>query len=91
MDDVAEGDDSIYLVTLKSEEDETTISFQFKDILRGIFYTENGEGNPTGFRTAFFEVTGVIDQTHFYCIPLNNIPSQRFMTLARQGNKSDAH
>ena len=91
VDDVAEGDDGIYLVTLKSEEDEATINFQFKDILRGIFYTENDEGNPSGFRSAFFEVTGVIDQTHFYCIPLNNIPPQRFMTLARQGNKSDAH
>lgn len=91
VDDVAEGDDGIYLVTLKSDEDEVTINFQFKDILRGIFYTENNEGNPSGFRTAFFEVTGVIDQTHFYCIPLNNIPPQRFMTLARQGNKSDAH
>lgn len=91
VDDVAEGDDGIYLVTLKSDEDETAINFQFKDILRGIFYTENDEGNPSGFRTAFFEVTGVIDQMHFYCIPLNNIPPQRFMTLARQGNKSDAH
>lgn len=91
VDDVAEGDDGIYLVTLKSDEDEATINFQFKDILRGIFYTENDEGNPSGFRTAFFEVTGVIDQTHFYCIPLNNIPPQRFMTLARQGNKSDTH
>lgn len=91
VDDVAEGDDGIYFVTLKSDEDEATINFQFKDILRGIFYTENDEGNPSGFRTAFFEVTGVIDRTHFYCIPLNNIPPQRFMTLARQGNKSDAH
>lgn len=91
VDDVAEGDDGIYLVTLKSDEDETAINFQFKDILRGIFYTENDEGNPSGFHTAFFEVTGVIDRTHFYCIPLNNIPPQRFMTLARQGNKSDAH
>ena len=91
VDDVAEGDDGIYLVMLKSDEDETAINFQFKDILRGIFYTENDEGNPSGFRTAFFEVTGVIDRTHFYCIPLNNIPPQRFMTLARQGNKSDAH
>lgn len=91
VDDVAEGDDGIYLVTLKSDEDAPAINFQFKDILRGIFYTENDEGNPSGFRTAFFEVTGVIDQTHFYCIPLNNIPPQRFMTLARQGNKSDAH
>lgn len=62
VDDVAEGDDGIYLVTLKSDEDEVTINFQFKDILRGIFYTENNEGNPSGFRTAFFEVTGVIDQ-----------------------------
>lgn len=63
VDDVAEGDDGIYLVTFKSDEDETAISFQFKDILRSIFYTENGEGNPAGVRTAFFEVTGVIDQT----------------------------
>ncbi len=91
VDDVAEGDDGIYLVTLKSDEGETAINFQFKDILRGIFYAENDEGNPSGFRTAFFEVTGVIDRTHFYCIPLNRIPPQRFMTLARQGNKSDAH
>ena len=91
VDDVAEGDDGIYLVTLKSDEGETAINFQFKDILRGIFYAENDEGNPSGFRTVFFEVTGVIDRTHFYCIPLNNIPPQRFMTLARQGNKSDAH
>lgn len=91
VDDVAEGDDGIYLVTLKSDEDAPAINFQFKDILRGIFYTENDEGNPSGFRTAFLEVTGVIDRTHFYCIPLNNIPPQRFMTLARQGNKSDAH
>lgn len=88
---MAEGDDGIYLVTLKSDEGETAINFQFKDILRGIFYAENDEGNPSGFRTVFFEVTGVIDRTHFYCIPLNNIPPQRFMTLARQGNKSDAH
>ncbi len=65
VDDVAEGDDGIYLVTLKSDEGETAINFQFKDILRGIFYAENDEGNPSGFRTAFFEVTGVIDRTHF--------------------------
>lgn len=89
VDDVAEGDDGIYLIALKSKEGEATINFQFKDILRGIFYTENEEGNPAGFRTAYFEVTGVIDQTRFYCVALNDIPPQRFMTLARQGNKSD--
>lgn len=89
VDDVAEGDDGIYLIALKSKEGEATINFQFKDILRGIFYTENEEGNSAGFRTAYYEVTGVIDQTRFYCISLNDIPPQRFMTLARQGNKSD--
>lgn len=31
VDDVAESDDGIYLVTLKSDEDETAISFQFKE------------------------------------------------------------
>ena len=89
IDEVAEDSDGIYLVALKAEEGESAINFQFKDILRGIFYTQNEEGEPSGFRPAFYEVTGVIDQTRFYCIPLNDIPPQRFMTLARQGNKSD--
>jgi hypothetical protein len=89
VDDVAVDGSGIYLLTLKGKEGEPTINFQFKDILRGIFYTENQDGNPSGFQTAYYEVTGVIDQSRFYCIPLNGIPPQRFMTLARQGNKSD--
>ena len=89
VDEVAEDSDGIYLVALKAKEGESAINFQFKDILRGIFYTQNEEGEPSGFQPAFYEVTGVIDQTRFYCIPLNDIPPQRFMTLARQGNKSD--
>lgn len=88
IDDVAVND-GVYLITLKSKEGETTINFQYKDILRGIFYKEKEQGNPAGFQTAYYEVTGVIDQTRFYCVPLNDIPPQRFMTLARQGNKSD--
>ncbi len=91
VDDVWEDEEGIFGVELKAKEGETTINFQFKDILRGIFYTENAEGNPAGFRTAYFEVTGVINQTSFYCVALNGIPPQRFMTLARQGNKSDEH
>ena len=31
----------------------------------------------------------MIDDTHFDCIPLNGIIPQRFMTLARQGNKTN--
>jgi hypothetical protein len=89
VDDVAVDGSGIYLLTLKGKEGEATINFQFKDILRGIFYSENEDGEPSGFQTAYYEVTGVIDQSRFYCIPLNGIPPQRFMTLARQGNKSD--
>jgi hypothetical protein len=89
IDDVATDSSGIYLITLKSKEGEATINFQFKEILRGIFQTTNAEGNPSGFQTAYYEVTGVIDELRFYCLPLNGIPPQRFMTLARQGNKSD--
>jgi hypothetical protein len=95
VDDAATDGSGVYLITLKSKEGETTINFQFKDILRGIFYSENGNGGNSeenesaGFQTAYYEVTGVIDQQRFYCVPLNDIPPERFMTLARQGNKSD--
>jgi hypothetical protein len=89
VDDVATDGSGIYLLTLKSQESEPTTNFRFKDILRGVFYTKNEDGEPNGFATAYYEVTGVIDQTRFYCLPLNGIPPQRFMTLARQGNKSD--
>lgn len=83
VDDVWEDDDGIYLVTLKKKEGEPTLNFSFKDILRGIFKTESG------FATAYFEVTGIVDDCRFDCIALNNVPPQRFMTLVRQGNKTD--
>lgn len=84
-----EDDDGVFLVALKKTEGQVTINFSYKDILQGIFYTQDDSGNSTGFRTAYFEVTGIVDETHFDCIPLNNIPPQRFMTLARQGNKTN--
>ena len=88
IDDVWEDTQGVFLITLKKGEG-ITINFQYKDILRGIFYTSSEDGSPTGFKLAFFEVTGVIDDTHFDCIPLNGIIPQRFMTLARQGNKTN--
>ncbi len=83
VDDVWLDDEGIYLVTLKKKEGEVTLNFQFKDILRGIFKTESG------FATAYFEVTGIVDDCRFDCIALNDVPPQRFMTLVRQGNKTD--
>ena len=88
IDDVWLDDDGIYLITLKKNEG-VNINFKYKDILRGIFFSSNENGIPTGFQLAFFEVTGVIDDTHFDCISLNDVRPQRFMTLARQGNKSN--
>ncbi|CDN30617.1 Phage capsid and scaffold [Mucinivorans hirudinis] len=89
VDDAWEDDDDMYVVELKSKEGEVTINFQYKDILRGIFYTTDEDGNPTGFKTAYFEVTGIISETMFHCYLLNGITPQRFMTLARQGNKTN--
>jgi len=89
IDDAWEDGDGIFLITLKEKPGEVTINFQYKDILRGIFYTQDEDGNPTGFKTAYFEVTGIIDETQFDCIPLNGIAPERFMTLARQGNKTN--
>ncbi|MFR9495587.1 MAG: hypothetical protein SNG81_04345 [Rikenellaceae bacterium] len=88
IDDVWEDSEGIFLVTLKKSEG-AAINFQYKDILRGIFFTSSADGVPTGFQLGFFEVTGVIDNRHFDCIPLNDVLPQRFMTLARQGNKSN--
>ena len=89
IDDVLDDDDSIFLVTLKEKPGEVTINFQYKDILRGIFYTQDENGKPTRFKTAYFEVTGIIDDIHFDCISLNGVLPERFMTLARQGNKTN--
>lgn len=89
IDDAWEDGDGIFLITLKEKPGEVTINFQYKDILRGIFYTQDEYGKPTGFKTAYFEVTGIIDETQFDCIPLNGIAPERFMTLARQGNKTN--
>lgn len=83
IDDVWQDEDGVYLVTLKKKEYEVTLNFHFKDILRGIFKTESG------FATAYFEVTGIVDECRFDCIALNDVPPQRFMTLVRQGNKTD--
>ncbi len=85
VDDVWLDDEGVYLVTLKKKEGETTLNFQFKDILRGI-YREDG-GN---FSVTYFEVTGIVDESRFDCIALGDIPPSRFMTLVRQGNKTDA-
>lgn len=89
IDDVLDDDDGVFLITLKEKPGEVTINFQYKDILRGIFYTQDENGKPTGFKTAYFEVTGIIDDIHFDCISLNGILPERFMTLARQGNKTN--
>ncbi len=89
IDDVLDDDDGIFLITLKEKPGEVTINFQYKDILRGIFYTQDENGKQTGFKTAYFEVTGVIDDIHFDCISLNGVLPERFMTLARQGNKTN--
>lgn len=89
IDDVLDDDDGIFLITLKEKPGEVTINFQYKDILRGIFYTQDENGKPTGFKTAYFEVTGIIDDIHFDCISLNGVLPERFMTLARQGNKTN--
>ena len=89
IDDVLDDDDGIFLITLKEKPGEVTINFQYKDILRGIFYTQDENGKPTGFKTAYFEVTGIIDDVHFDCISLNGVLPERFMTLARQGNKTN--
>lgn len=89
IDDVLDDDDGIFLITLKEKPGEMTINFQYKDILRGIFYTQEENGKPTGFKTAYFEVTGIIDDVHFDCISLNGVLPERFMTLARQGNKTN--
>lgn len=86
VDAVWQDEDGVYLVTLKREDStEAVMTFQYKDILRGIFKSENGS-----FATAFFEVTGIVDDTRFDCIALNGIAPQRFMTLVRQGNKTNA-
>lgn len=84
IDDVWQDEEGVYLITLKEKEGEATVNFQFKDILRGIFKAE------TGFATAYFEVTGIVDDKRFDCIALNDVPPQRFMTLVRQGNKTSA-
>lgn len=84
IDDAWQDADGIWLVTLKAKEGETTLNFQYKDILRGVFNT------GTSVKTAFFEVTGVVDETRFDCIALGDVPPQRFMTLVRQGNKTNA-
>lgn len=89
IDDVFDEEDGIFLITLKEKPGEVTINFQYKDILRGIFYTQDDNGQPTGFKTAYFEVTGIIDDIHFDCISLNGVLPERFMTLARQGNKTN--
>lgn len=89
IDDVLDDDDGIFLITLKEKPGQVTINFQFKDILRGIFYTQDENGKPIGFKTAYFEVTGIIDDVHFDCISLNGVLPERFMTLARQGNKTN--
>lgn len=89
IDDVLDDDDGIFLITLKEKPGDVTINFQYKDILRGIFYTQDENGKPTGFKTAYFEVTGIIDDIHFDCISLNGVLPERFMTLARQGNKTN--
>lgn len=89
IDNVLDDDDGIFLITLKEKPGEVTINFQYKDILRGIFYTQDENGKPTGFKTAYFEVTGIIDDVHFDCISLNGVLPERFMTLARQGNKTN--
>lgn len=118
IDDVLDDDDGVFLITLKEKPGEVTINFQYKDILRGIFYTQDENGKPTGlppsadsapphgdsglqsvsspattqrgrFKTAYFEVTGIIDDIHFDCISLNGVLPERFMTLARQGNKTN--
>lgn len=91
VDDVEVFDEGICVITLKEKTGEHTINFQYKDILRGIFYTEDENGTATGFRTAYYEVTGIVDETRFSVLPLNDIIPERFMTLARQGNKSDPH
>lgn len=39
VDDSWEDDDDMYVVELRKKEGEITINFQYKDILRGIFYT----------------------------------------------------
>lgn len=84
IDEVWQDVDGVYIVTLKANEDKPTINFAYKDILRGIFYIE------TGFNTAYFEVTGIVNDTQFTCLSLNDIAPERFMTLARQGNKTNA-
>lgn len=89
IDEVLDDDDGVFLITLKEKPGEVTINFQYKDILRGIFYTQDENGKPTGFKTAYFEVTGIIDDIHFDCISLNGVLPERFMTLARQGNKTN--
>lgn len=89
VDEVSADAEGVYTVRLKEKEGEHTINFAYKDILRGIFYTQDENGNPTGFRTAYFEVTGIASPTTFTCTSLNNIAPARFMTLARQGNKSN--
>lgn len=81
--------DGVYLVTLKTREGEQTVNFQYKDILRGVFQTTDENGTASGFATAYFEVTGIVDDMRFGCIALNGIAPSRFMTLVRQGNKTN--
>lgn len=83
IDDVVVEADGIYLITLKSVENIPTINFEYKDILKGIFHSGNG------FYSTYLEVTGILDTTHFTCVSLNDTIPQRFMTLARQGNKAN--
>lgn len=84
VDDVRQDDEGVYLVTLKKKEGERTLNFHFKNILRGI-YKKNGEN----FSVAYFEVTGIVDECCFDCIALGDVSPNRFMTLVRQGNKTD--
>lgn len=51
--------------------------------------SENSTDSSYGFATAYFEVTGVVDERRFDCVPLGGMAPQRFMTLVRQGNKAD--
>ncbi len=73
INNVWEDWDDVFLITFNEKLGEVTINFQYKDILRGIFYTQDENGNLTGFNTAYFEVTGIINETQFDSILLNGI------------------
>lgn len=44
IDDAWKDGDGIFLITLKEKPGEVTINFQYKDILRSIFYTQEEDG-----------------------------------------------